>query len=139
VLKLSKNKWKLHLFLLFAILEEELALKTWWLPDLLSNKIIHQKRIYNKLITQGYLERFKKVYNTFLVTIDETWLHHRTPGTKQHSKQWKPRWFVVSKDSKVSFINSKITRVQFLAENHLILIWGCLAIKREKMDKRPDG
>jgi hypothetical protein len=37
------------------------------------------------------LERFNKNKTDFVrrcITVDETWIHHYTPESKQHSKQW---------------------------------------------------
>ena len=42
-------------------------------------------------ISEQCLERFNKNKTDFvrlLITVDETWIHHYTPESKQQSKQW---------------------------------------------------
>jgi len=42
-------------------------------------------------ISEQCLERFNKNKTDFVhrfITMDETWIHHYTPKTKQQSKQW---------------------------------------------------
>ena len=49
-----------------------------------------QKRTRMK-ISEQCLERFNKNKTDFVrrfVTMDETWIHHYTPESKQQSKQW---------------------------------------------------
>jgi histone-lysine N-methyltransferase SETMAR len=71
------------------ILHEELDMKKFcarWVPRLL---IADQKRTCMKFSEQC-LKRFNK-NNDFVhrfITIDETWIHHYTPESKQQSKQW---------------------------------------------------
>ena len=67
------------------ILHEELNMKKLcarWVPRLLT---AHQKRIRMK-IPEQCLERFNKNKSDFVrrfITIDETWIYHYTPGSKQ--------------------------------------------------------
>lgn len=59
-----------------------------WVPRLLS---VEQKRI-RLTISRDCLEMFEADPQDFLarfVTMDETWVHHYTPESKQQSKQWK--------------------------------------------------
>lgn len=59
-----------------------------WVPRLLS---LEQKRV-RKDISVQCLDLFKKDPKDFMrrfVTMDETWVHHYTPETKQQSMQWK--------------------------------------------------
>jgi histone-lysine N-methyltransferase SETMAR len=72
------------------ILHHELHMKkicARWVPRLLTPE---QKRI--RMTTSAEcLKIFKKDSTDFLrrfVTMDETWIHHYTPETKQQSKQW---------------------------------------------------
>ena len=72
------------------ILHEHLHMKklsAQWVPRLLT---VDQKRIrFN--ISQECLDRFKCNPMKFLrrfSTVDETWIHHYTPETKEQSKQW---------------------------------------------------
>jgi len=72
------------------ILHEELDIKKLcarWVPRLLT---ADQKRTRMK-ISELCLERFKKNKTDFVrrfITMDETWIHHYTPESKQQSKQW---------------------------------------------------
>jgi len=58
-----------------------------WVPRLLT---VEQKR--NRMTTSKHcLDMFKRNPKEFLqrfVTVDETWIHHYTPETKEQSKQW---------------------------------------------------
>lgn len=59
-----------------------------WVPCLL---ILGQKRI-GMNISKTPLERFKRNKSDFwrrLVTVDEIWVHHYIPESKEQSKQWK--------------------------------------------------
>jgi histone-lysine N-methyltransferase SETMAR len=72
------------------ILHEELDMKKLcarWVPRLLT---ADQKctRIKN---SEHCLERFNKNKTDFVcrfITLDETWIHHYTPESKEQSKQW---------------------------------------------------
>jgi hypothetical protein len=58
-----------------------------WAPRLLT---ADQKRTCMK-ISEQCLERFNKNKTDFMrrfITMDETWIHHYTPDSKQQSKQW---------------------------------------------------
>jgi len=72
------------------ILHEELAMKKLCarrVPRLLT---ADQKRTRMK-ISEQCLERFNKNKTDFMrlfITMDETWIHHYTPESKQQSKQW---------------------------------------------------
>lgn len=71
------------------ILQQELHMKKLsarWVPHLLT---VDQKRIRMK-ISQACLDRFKRNKMDFkrrFITVDETWIHHNTPETKEQSKQ----------------------------------------------------
>jgi histone-lysine N-methyltransferase SETMAR len=72
------------------ILHEELDIKKLcarWVPRLLT---VDQKRTRMK-ISEQCLQRFNKTKTDFVrrfITMDETWIHHYTPESKQQSKQW---------------------------------------------------
>jgi histone-lysine N-methyltransferase SETMAR len=72
------------------ILHEELDMKKLcarWVPRLLT---ANQKRTRMK-ISEQCLERFNKNESDFVrrfITMDETWIHHYIPESKQQSKQW---------------------------------------------------
>jgi histone-lysine N-methyltransferase SETMAR len=72
------------------ILHGELDMKklcALWVPHLLT---ADQKRTRMKTSEQC-LERFNKNETDFVcrfITMDETWIHHYTPKSKQQSKQW---------------------------------------------------
>jgi DNA-binding Xre family transcriptional regulator len=72
------------------ILQEELDMKKLcasWVPRLLTAE---QKRARMK-ISEQCLDRFNKNKTDFVrrfVIMDETWIHHYTPESKQQSKQW---------------------------------------------------
>jgi histone-lysine N-methyltransferase SETMAR len=72
------------------ILHEELDMKKLcekWVPRLLT---ADQKRTRME-ISEQCLERFNKNKTNFLrrfITMDETWIHHYTPESKQQSKLW---------------------------------------------------
>lgn len=72
------------------ILHEKLGMRKLsarWVPRLLT---VEQKR--NRMTTSEHcLNMFKRNPKEFLrrfVTVDETWIHHYTPETKEQSKQW---------------------------------------------------
>ena len=73
-----------------SILKDHLGMKklsAGWVPSLLT---IDRKR--NRMTTSiECLSLFNRNKDEFLfrfVTVDETWIHHNTPETKQQSKQW---------------------------------------------------
>ena len=75
---------------LVNILHEDLGMRKLtakWVPCLL---IIDQKR-YRVRDSKSYLDLFKCNpidFSRRIVTIDETWIHHFTPESKQQAKQW---------------------------------------------------
>jgi histone-lysine N-methyltransferase SETMAR len=72
------------------MLHEELDMKKLcarWVPCLLTDD---QKHTHMK-ISEQCLEHFNNNKTDFVrrfITMDETWIHHYTPETKQQSKQW---------------------------------------------------
>ena len=74
-----------------SILTEDLEMRKLsarWLPRLLTVDQKHTRRT----LSRTNLNLFEEDPANFLkrfVTMDETWVHHFTPETKQQSKQWK--------------------------------------------------
>jgi len=72
------------------ILHEELDMKklcTRWVPRLLTA----DQKCTRMKISERCLECFNKNRTDFVrrfITMDETWIHHYTPESKQQSKQW---------------------------------------------------
>lgn len=72
------------------ILHQELGMRKLcarWVPHLLNA----DQKLMRKQFSQQSLDRFNSNRTDFvrrLVTMDETWVHHYTPETKQQSKQW---------------------------------------------------
>jgi len=73
------------------ILHKELDMKKLCARWVLRLLTADQKRTHMK-ISEQCLERFNKNKADFVrqfITMDETWIHHYTPESKQQSKQWK--------------------------------------------------
>jgi histone-lysine N-methyltransferase SETMAR len=72
------------------ILHEELDMKKLcarWMPCLLTT----DQKCTRMKISEQFLQRFNKNKTDFVhqfITVDETWIHHYTPESKQQSKQW---------------------------------------------------
>jgi histone-lysine N-methyltransferase SETMAR len=86
------------------ILHEELDMKKFcarWVPRLLTadQKIPRMKN------SEQCMERFNKNKTDFVcrfITMDETWIHHYKPESKQQSKHW-----TVAKEEEVGSISRK--------------------------------
>jgi len=54
--------------------------------------LVHSRSKHTRMkISEQCLERFNKNKTDFVrrfITMDETWIHHYTPESKQQSKQW---------------------------------------------------
>jgi hypothetical protein len=71
-------------------LHEELDMKKLCARRVLSLLTADQKHTHMK-ISKQCLERFNKNKTDFVrrfITMDETWIHHYTPESKQQSKRW---------------------------------------------------
>ncbi|XP_037931663.1 histone-lysine N-methyltransferase SETMAR-like [Teleopsis dalmanni] len=83
-----------------------------WVPRLL---ILDHKR--NRVITsKKCLAMFSRNPNEFLrrfVIVDETWIHHNTPETKEQSKQWVARGERGPKKVKQSLSANKVMATVF--------------------------
>ena len=92
-----------------------------WVPRLLT---IDQKRQRMNLSIQC-LQMFQLNPNEFLrrfVTVDETWVHHHTPETKQQSKQWVEAGSSAPKKAKVVPSAGKVMATVFWDAKGIILI-----------------
>jgi transposase len=100
------------------ILHEELDMKKLharWVPCLLT---ADQKCSCMK-ISEQCLERFNKNEPDFVhrfITMDETWVHHYTPESKQQSKTVDRSWLFSAKEDKVGSISRT---------GHDISVLGC--------------
>lgn len=106
------------------ILHQELHMKkicARWVPRLLTPE---QKRIRMRTSLEC-LELFKKDSMDFLrrfVTVDETWIHHYTPETKQQSKQWTARGEPTPKKAKTVPSAGKVMATVFWDSKGILLI-----------------
>ena len=74
-----------------SILTEDLEMRKLsarWVPRLLTIDQKHTRRTLSRTNLNVYEENSANFLKRF-VTMDETWVHHFTPETKQQSKQWK--------------------------------------------------
>ncbi|XP_044753550.1 histone-lysine N-methyltransferase SETMAR-like [Coccinella septempunctata] len=106
------------------ILHQHLKMKklsTRWVPRLLT---VDQKR--NRVTTsKECLHLFKANTNQFLrrfVTVDETWIHHYTPETKEQSKQWTSPGERAPKKAKAVPSAGKVMDTVFWYSQGIILI-----------------
>ncbi|XP_026314672.1 histone-lysine N-methyltransferase SETMAR-like [Hyposmocoma kahamanoa] len=92
-----------------------------WVPRLLS---VEQKR--NRLTTsRDCLELYEADPLEFIerfVTMDETWVHHNTPETKEQSKQWKRVGSPTPKKAKVILSAGKVMASVFWDAKGIILV-----------------
>jgi histone-lysine N-methyltransferase SETMAR len=107
------------------ILHEELDMKKHcarWVPRLLT---ADQKRTCMK-ISEQCLERFNKNKTDFVrrfITMDETWIDHHTPESKQQSKQWtEPGCSAPKKTRSVPLAGKVMASVFWDAEGILFMI-----------------
>ena len=70
-----------------------------WVPRLLTVDV--RMSISNALLAQ--FRRNKCEFWCRLITVDETWIHHYTPGTKIQSKQWTAKGEPAQKKQKLFF------------------------------------
>lgn len=97
------------------ILHEYLAMRKLsarWVPRLLTIDHKHNRVKSSK----ECLEMYKRNPNEFLrrfVTVDETWIHHATPETKQQSKQWVSTGERAPKKAKMGLSANKVMATVF--------------------------
>jgi hypothetical protein len=93
-----------------------------WVPCLLT---AHQKCSRMK-ISEQCLERFNKNNTDFMyrfITMDETWIHHYTPKSKEQSKQWTEAGCSVPKKTRsVPSVGKVMASVFWDAEGILFII-----------------
>jgi histone-lysine N-methyltransferase SETMAR len=92
-----------------------------WVPRLLT---VAQKRVRMN-ISQECLDLFKRNPAEFLrrfITVDETWIHHYTPETKQQSKQWIGAGESVPKKAKTVPSAGKVMATVFWDSRGVVLI-----------------
>lgn len=92
-----------------------------WVPRLLS---VEQKRI-RLTISRDCLEMFEADPQGFLdrfVTMDETWVHHYTPESKQQSKQWKKSGEPTPKKAKAILSAGKVMASVFWDAKGVIMV-----------------
>jgi len=106
------------------VLHEELDMKKLcarWVPRLL---VADQKRTRMK-ISQQCLERFNKNKTDFLhqfITMDEAWIHHYTPESKQQSKQWTEAGFSAPKKTRSVSSAGKVMALVFRDAEGILFI-----------------
>lgn len=106
------------------ILHEDLAmtkLSARWVPRLLT---IEQKR-ERKRVSKLCLDMMKRNTRNFLkrfVTVDETWVHHYTPESKQQSKQWMAAGERAPKKAKTVLSAGKVMATVFWDSEGIIMI-----------------
>lgn len=92
-----------------------------WVPRLLT---IDQKRT-RKDISEQCLSMLKRNAQDFwcqFVTVDETWIHHYTPESKQQSKQWTAPGQSAPKKAKTVLSAGKVMAIVFWDSQGIILI-----------------
>lgn len=108
----------------FNILHEHLHMKKLsarWVPRLLS---VEQKRV-RQTSSQRCLDMIKRNPVDFwrrLITVDETWVHHYRPETKNQSKQWVEAGGSAPKKAKTVKSAGKVMATVFWDAHGILLI-----------------
>lgn len=92
-----------------------------WVPRLLT---LDQKRV-RKNISKALFDQFRNNKTEFwrrLITVDETWIHHYTPETKNQSKQWTEKGEMAPKKAKTVLSVRKVMATVFWDCHGIILI-----------------
>ena len=92
-----------------------------WVPRLLSL----EQKLTRMTIAEESLALYKRNPTEFLrrfVTVDETWIHHNTPETKQQSKQWTARGEPVPKKAKTVLSAGKVMATVFWDAKGILLV-----------------
>jgi histone-lysine N-methyltransferase SETMAR len=106
------------------IVHEQLHMKRLcarWAPRLLT---ADPKRTHTK-ISEQCLERFNKNKTDFVrrfITMDETWIHHYTPESKQQSKQWAEASCSAPKKTRSVPLAGKVMASVFLDAEGILFI-----------------
>jgi histone-lysine N-methyltransferase SETMAR len=85
---------------------------------------VDQKR-HRLDISRSCLERFKRNEKDFLrrfITVDETWVHHYTPETKEQSKQWTAKDEPTPKKAKTVSSAGKVMATVFWDSYGIIFV-----------------
>lgn len=92
-----------------------------WVPHLLSvdNK---RERVATSKECLVMFNRDKKDFLRRFVTVDETWIHHNTPETKEQSKQWTAPGESKPKKAKVGLSANKVLATVFWDAHGIIHI-----------------
>lgn len=92
-----------------------------WVPRLLT---IDQKRTRVKCCMDGLqlLQRNPQDFKRRFVTVDETWIHHYTPETKEQSKQWVGKRDSAPKKAKTVPSAGKVMATVFWDSQGIIFI-----------------
>ncbi|EFA13432.2 Histone-lysine N-methyltransferase SETMAR-like Protein [Tribolium castaneum] len=88
-----------------------------WVPRLLTP----EQKLIRKMISEECLARLQHNPVDFLrrfITVDETWIHHYSPETKQQSKQWTAKGEPVPKKAKTLRSAGKVS-IGMLRKNAL--------------------
>ena len=105
------------------ILHEELDMKklcTGWVLRLLTA----DQKCTRMTISEQCLEHFNKNTTDFVcrfITMDETWIHHYTPESKQQSKQWTEAGCSATKKRSVPSVGKVMASVFWDAEGILFI------------------
>lgn len=117
IVKISKDR-------IAYILKEHLNMKKLsarWVPRLLS--VDHKRK--RVLLSQYGLDIFHSNTTEFLrrfITVDETWIHHYTPETKEQSKQWRFSTESAPKKAKTVLSAGKVMATVFWDAHGIILV-----------------
>ena len=106
------------------ILHEQLQMKKLcarWVPRLLT---VDQKQRRKDVSIEclGLFQRDKKEFLRRFITVDETWVHHFTPESKQQSKQWVEKGQPPPKKAKVIPSAGKVMATVFWDAKGIIFI-----------------
>ena len=91
-----------------------------WVPRLLSDS----EKLSRVHESNNFLRRWRREGDAFLdriITVDETWLYHYDPETKQQSSQWKSQSSPPPKKAKVSRSTGKHMFIIFFDSQGVVL------------------
>jgi [histone H3]-lysine36 N-dimethyltransferase SETMAR len=106
------------------ILTKELEMKKYsarWVPRLLTP----EQKLNRLSVCRDLLVHFRRNPKDFLrrfITVDETWVHHYTPETKEQSKQWTHKGSPPPKKAKTVLSAGKVMASVFWDSHGIILV-----------------
>jgi histone-lysine N-methyltransferase SETMAR len=107
-----------------SILHDQLCMRKLsarWVPRLLT--VDHKRnRVTDSKACLAMLNKDKKDFFRRLVTVDETWIHHYTPETKEQSKQWTSPTERAPKKAKTVLSAGKVMATVFWDKRGIIYI-----------------